>query len=186
MRICSVEMFTDTYHKTDAGPLTRGVDNRPKKQPNTGCINCGQKGGRHRCLTYVCTVAAMAGCKHYVKVQGTEDIFKAHKKQRHSMFPFVTSPAYINRTYMGWHKKWFASYGWLRKLFKSRQIMNIECGKESVPLVVHKQQDTKSSFNNISTKCQQETCRGRKHHQKSERSNLYWVFPLSPPRERQL
>ena len=63
--------------------------------------------------------------------------------------------------------------------------MNIECGKESVPLVVNKPRDTKSSFNNISTKFQHGTCRGRKHHQERERNKLYRVFLLSPYRARQ-
>jgi hypothetical protein len=93
----------------------------------------------------------------------------------------------LYKTYfMGWHKKWFAGYGWVHKVFKSRQIMNTECGKESVPLVVNKRRDTKSSFNNISTKLQHETCRGRKHHQERERYKLYRMFRLSPYRARQL
>jgi hypothetical protein len=51
--------------------------------------NSGQKGGTHCCLQAPYESSA------------TEDILKAHKKQRLSMFPFVTSLSPIKINLMG-------------------------------------------------------------------------------------
>jgi hypothetical protein len=175
MRICSFAICSDKYQKSDAGPLRRGVGSSPTKQNKL-------RSERGQTLLSDIYLYCGSNCRLQALCESSEpgDIFEANKKQRHSMFLLVTHLSYIKLTLIGWHKKRFAGYGWLRKLFKSRQIINTECGKESVPLLVNKPRHTKSSFNNTSTKFQHDTCRGRKHHQERERYKLYWVFLLSP------
>jgi len=179
MHICSVAVCSDKYHNRDAGPLTKGVGNRPTKQNKLRsergqtllfdlCLYCG----------HVCTVAETAGCKRYVKVQEQKT---SSKPTRSKDIPcFQLSLLFLTQNLLLWDDTKSDS------LVMVEYRMNTECGKESVPLVVNKPRDTKSSFNNISTKFQHETCRGRKHHQERERYKLYRVFRLSPYGARQL
>lgn len=70
MHIYSVTMCSDKYHNSKAGPLKRGVVNRPTKQ-NKMWLERGQTLLSDVCLYCgkVVAVAATAGCEHYVKVQ---------------------------------------------------------------------------------------------------------------------
>ena len=118
--------------------------------------------GRYLCLTYVCTVAATAGCKHYVKVQEQKTSSKPTRCKDIPCFQFSILCLIQNLLLWDDTKSDSLVTAECVNVLKSRQIMIIECGVESVPLVVNKPRDHKSSFNNISTTFQHETCRGRK------------------------